>query len=371
MQAMNGSAAPGRRRGRRLLGCVIALVALSAMIMPSIASATTVPIKATYLCLGNSLAFGYSQQLFNENEKLGEPPTAFEHGYCNDYLKLIHGAAQGVQLTNDGCPGETTDSMIGNGLLAAAFGIPGESPCPYHYVLGFPLHHEYGDHLSQLESALGTIAVDSFTGKPVTTISLDIGANDELHQIKACEKEVTEEFTGPEHKSKYGSTPEEAVKNCISAHVEGLFKHIEENIGRILFAIREGSKFGGVNYTGKIIFQGGYNPFGNVCGSSVTCSEKEAAVWGGNGIGEILKGTNELEGLLNLLSAKTVAKFGACFSDPQTTFNPENSKEPVRLKKWTNMANFTEFEGKKNGPDIHPTPEGYNELAKLMKKECP
>ena len=31
------------------------------------------------------------------------------------------------------------------------------------------------------------------------------------------------------------------------------------------------------------------------------------------------------------------------------------------------MANFSEYEGKKNGPDIHPTPEGYMKLAKIMK----
>jgi hypothetical protein len=34
------------------------------------------------------------------------------------------------------------------------------------------------------------------------------------------------------------------------------------------------------------------------------------------------------------------------------------------------MANFTESNGKKNGPDIHPTPVGYEKLAALMGKEC-
>ena len=365
---MHGSVVSGRRGGRRLIGCAIALVAICAMITPSVASAEIVPVKETYLALGNSLAFGFSQQLFNENEKLGEPPTAFEHGYVNDYWKFIGGKNLGIQITNDGCPGETTDSLIGNGALAAAFGIPGESPCAYHKV-GFPLHHEYGG-VSQLESALGSIAVDSFTGVPVTTISVDIGANDDLHLIAKCKAEVKAEFeaTG---KSKYGGAPEEAVKNCIAAHAEETFKHIEENIGRILFAIREGEKFGGVNYTGKIIFQGLYNPFGNVCGSSATCSAKEAAVFGGNGVGEVLKGTNELAGLQNLLTHKTVEKFATCFSNPERTFNPGTRKEPERLQKWTNMANFTTFEGKPNGPDIHATPEGYKELAKLMLKECP
>jgi len=356
MQAMNGLVTWGRRRGRRLIGCVIAVVALSAaMIMPSVASAE---VNQTYLALGNSLAFGFSQQLFNENETLGEPPTAFEHGYVNNYWKLIHGAELGIQITNDGCPGETTDSLIGNGPLGTALGdTSGESPCAYHKA-GLPLHHEYGG-VSQLESALGTIAFDSFSGKPVTTITLDIGLNDVLNQVKACEKEVEQEYIEiakhEKTESQYGgSTPKESVENCVKAHAQALFKHIEENIGRILFAIREGETFGGVNYTGKIIFQGNYDAFGNVFGK-----------------GELLAGSNELFGLLNLLTAKTVANFGTCFADPQLTFNPRNAKEPRRLKKWTNMANFTTFEGKPNGPDLHPTPEGYRVLAKIMLKECP
>ena len=81
MQAMNGSGGLGIRRFCRLLGCVAALVALSAMAVPSIAAAKKpVKVKETYLALGDSLAFGYSQQLFNENEKTAENPTAFEHG---------------------------------------------------------------------------------------------------------------------------------------------------------------------------------------------------------------------------------------------------------------------------------------------------
>jgi hypothetical protein len=34
------------------------------------------------------------------------------------------------------------------------------------------------------------------------------------------------------------------------------------------------------------------------------------------------------------------------------------------------MANLTTFEGKKNGPDIHATPAGYQELANVMKADC-
>ncbi len=98
--------------------------------------------------------------------------------------------------------------------------------------------------------------------------------------------------------------------------------------------------------------QGGYDPYGNVYGT-----------------GELLEGSNALASLLNeheaaLVTAKDKVngkgepEFGAeaCYANPQPRFDPENKLEPKRLSTWTNMANFSEYEGKKNGPDIHPTP---------------
>src|SRR5262249_2467882 len=150
MQGTHGFAHLARSR-TRLIGCCLAvLLALSALAFASTASAAK--SKANYLALGDSLAFGFSQQLFNENQKLGEPPTAFEHGYANDYFAFMPGSAN--TLFNNGCPGETTDSMIGNGPLSAvmekSLGTTGESACAYHYKSGLPLHNEYGGSKSQL-----------------------------------------------------------------------------------------------------------------------------------------------------------------------------------------------------------------------------
>jgi len=365
MSAKNGSAVSFRRRSR-LIGCAAAVVfAFAALFAASAGAVVPPPPTQSYLALGDSLAFGYSQQLFNENQKFGEPPTAFEHGYANYYFQHLRPRTNHVQLQNNGCPGETTDSMIGNGALAGAFGIPGASPCGYHKA-GLALHHEYGGSKSQLESALETIAVDAGTGKPVTTISLNIGANDELAAVKACEKEVGEEYVA-EGKSKYGGeNPEQSVALCIGAHAKGLFEHILGNMGKILYAIRNGATFGGVNYSGKIIVQGYYDPYGNVFGT-----------------GELLKGSNALTQILNVKEAKLVSStapeaeeeghepFGACYANPQPKFNPMKTKlESERLQKWTNMANTTEFEGKKNGPDIHPTPAGYKVLSTTMVVAC-
>ncbi|MGH2865179.1 MAG: hypothetical protein ACRDJX_08025 [Solirubrobacteraceae bacterium] len=205
MQAMNGFGGLGVRRLFRLVGCVAALIALSAMAVPSIASASKkTRVTSTYLSLGDSLAFGYSQQLFNENLATGENPASFEHGFANDYLALVNGASKTKkgQLVNDGCPGETSASLIGdNATLLAQMNaearkkisepITGEAPCAYHYTDGLPLHHEYGGK-SQLESAIATIKEDQAGGRPVRDISLDIGANDELHEVAAAEKEAKE-----------------------------------------------------------------------------------------------------------------------------------------------------------------------------------
>src|SRR5262249_1087271 len=159
--------------------------------------------------------------------KTGENPEAFRHGYVDDYLKTL---PAGVALTNNGCPGETTDSMIGNGPLsgqmAAVLGTTGEAPCAYHYAAKLPLHNEYGGTSSQLENSLEAIKVIGKGENPVTTITLNIGANDQLHSLRACEAEVAAEFKA-EGKSKYGGATEaEAQKNCTLVHIPSLFKHI-------------------------------------------------------------------------------------------------------------------------------------------------
>jgi hypothetical protein len=370
MRSINGVAAAARLRTLVLGFAIATALALSATVLATTASAVRPPHEG-YLAIGDSLAFGYSQQLFNENEKTGENPAAFTNGYVDDFLKTL---PAGVALTNDGCPGETTDSMIGNGPLsaqmAAALGTTGEAPCAYKYVAKHPLHNEYLGTSSQLENALEQTKIIGKGENPITTITLNIGANDQLHQLGKCESEVKHEFE-TEGKSKYGGTPEEADKNCILAHIPGLFEHILRNIAGSLYVIRHGSQFcvpaatscpgkgeKGMDYTGKIVVQGGYDPFGAVFQPGV----------------ELLSGSNVLVEILNFREAKVVTEFGACYANPQPVFNPsiigESAREPAQLQALTNEGNFTTFEGKKNGPDIHATPAGYQELSNVMQAQC-
>lgn len=449
----------GFRSRARLIGlALVAAFALSAVLAGS-ASATPAPITSQQLSLGDSLAFGYSEQLLNENLLAGDPATAFEHGYVNYYFNAHKPKANGIGLVNVGCPGETTDSLIGNGALAAALGIAGESPCAYHKG-GLPLHNEYGvgykgQPLSQLEASISVLAHGFLEGKPVTNVTLNIGANDELHQIAACEagaraaaiayakhaaevvgfeaahtpaalaeeKAAGEAAGGAAYVKalEEGKTPEEAaaiaaaagkaageakgyeiavaaatawgaahgketaekygaehgvaeVKACIEAHVAALFGHILENQGKIGYVIRNWGKFAAAaaassgipavealaptlapqTYTGKIVLVGSYDPYGNVFGT-----------------GELLAGSNALNGLLNGYEASKVAPgIGACFANPAPKFNTGNKFEPAKLQTLTNMANTTESNGRKNGPDIHPTPAGYKVMSNVIIQSC-
>ncbi|MCW3020173.1 MAG: hydrolase family protein [Solirubrobacterales bacterium] len=205
MKAMNGSGGLGARRVLRLLGCAAALAALAAMTMTSVASARKAkPVSRTYVALGDSLAFGYSQQLFNENFP-AESPAAFENGYANEYLADTNEASRKpYQMVNYGCPGETTESLIGDNPTfikelnekarkSISEPITGEAPCAYHYEDGLPLHNEYGAGESQLETTLKTIKKEKEAGTPVKVLSLDIGANDELHEVAKATKEAEAE----------------------------------------------------------------------------------------------------------------------------------------------------------------------------------
>jgi len=190
---------------------------LTAAVAPSTAGAAEPKVNETYLALGDSLAFGYSLQLYHEGEVAGfEDPEMFENGYPNQLLKKLKAAAvklgNNVRLVNDGCPGETTSGTIGTnasllGTLNAALkesqeenGLPpvsGSSPCPYQagwnafkkVGIGGPLHHPYSG--SQLEDAMETVRVSqNVEKKPVSSITLNIGANDELQTLGGVEAEA-------------------------------------------------------------------------------------------------------------------------------------------------------------------------------------
>jgi lysophospholipase L1-like esterase len=212
-----GSASPARRRGRLPALILAALTALAVLALAPSAGASR-PHGTTYLALGDSLAFGYSQAKFNELFP-AEPASAYDTGYVDDFGHALRIFQPGVQTVNDGCPGETTDSFI-------------DGPCAYG--LAFPLHHAYsgGPFSSQLSDALSVLGASP---NAVTPITIDIGANDALGVIEGtCKLEA----------------------KCVEEHAPALFAHVVGNLGAILSQLR------GAAPHAKLIVLGLYNPFG-------------------------------------------------------------------------------------------------------------
>jgi lysophospholipase L1-like esterase len=367
MQALYDSSVSFRSRGR-LIVCAIAVVALSAMMFaPGAATAATAEVEpaatpatvTNYLALGDSITFGYTEEKFNINYP-NESPSYFEEGFDNFFnndLKKETEVGKGSTIVNDSCPGETSNTLIGENEAiggkkstepSGSNGLGDYHPCPYHFEDGFPLHNSLGD-LSQLEEALSLLK-EGHPAHEVKAITLNIGANDELAAVAQCEKEVGEEY-GKEGKSKYGATPEEAVKGCIIYTAEHVtFPHIVGNIADIL-GVLDSTEPGGGHYTGPIVLLGFYNPY------SFT-----------------LPGSDVLQVRLNQAIEKEVVPHfpNVTYANPYPVFNkgPSEAKEQESICKYTEMCNpnVQKPGGKPAGKDgdIHPTVTGYKALAKLV-----
>ncbi len=361
MSAMNGSASRRARRG--LLGCCMALALVLAAVVfaPAAANAAgAAPETTTYLALGDSISFGYTEERFKLHES-DESPSFFEEGVANDFLKDLHKSSEigkGITLVNDACPGETSNGLIGEdpelggeastetyeeveGKPAERFpeggyqGLGDWHPCAYTFHDHLPLHNggyvAGGKEVSQLEEALSTI---KGTHSPVKAITLNIGSNDELAAIAQCKNEVAIEF-GTTSKSKYGSDPSTATIVCIKETDEKVtVPHILKNIGDILGVIDN------AGYTGPIVLIGFYNPDTFVLPGSDALQE----------------GTNAA------VEAEVVSKFpNVTYANPFPVFNKgagvKASTEEKSICKYTEMC---------NDEDIHPTIAGYKALAKLV-----
>lgn len=222
-------------------GCLALAVALLSLALASPAGAgplrsASPPFAAqsSYLALGDSLAFGYSQAKFNELFPT-ENPADFHTGYVDDFGKVLRLFAPHLQIVNDGCPGETTESFI-------------KGPCAYVATDGFTLHHPYsgGPGSSQLSDALAYLGAHPGGVSPIT---LDIGANDALGLIEGCKLEPA----------------------CIAAGAPGVFAHIGGNLALILSQLRAAAPHA------QIVVLGLYNPFGETVagGNALTAKLNE------------------------------------------------------------------------------------------------
>lgn len=237
------------RRRRPALLAAFSILAL-ALLAPPAGARGSLPFPSrpartqpSYLALGDSLAFGYSQAKFNSLYP-NENPADFETGYVNDFGDVLKVFSPRLQVVNDGCPGETTESFI-------------KGPCAYQ--LAFPLHHPYaaGPGSSQLSDALAYL--EAHPGR-VNPITIDIGANDALGLIEgACKLEPA----------------------CIAAGAPAVFAKVGGNLALILGQLRAAAPHA------QIVVLGLYNPFGETIagGDALTAKLNEVMAGVAAGVG--------------------------------------------------------------------------------------
>jgi lysophospholipase L1-like esterase len=333
----------------RLIGCCMAAILALSALLATTASAKKTPTN--YIGMGDSLAFGYTQQKFEENFPT-ENPEAFEGGYVTllgkKLAKLEKEVGNKLSTVNLGCPGELSDGLIGHNEAFGGGAGAEFNPCAYHNVTGFPLHFEHGSS-SQLEAAFGIVSANPSATKAVT---INIGSNDELKIVHMCEDPAY--LAEQEYPTFNICLVNEAGENG-RFYTGGLFHHIIANTGQAIGVLRA------AGYTGPVGVLGFYNPNSFV-----------------------LPGSDPLQNRLNEFFEGVIAEEGfgpgVVYANPFPIINPEDEEEEHKtICKYTEMCNPHDIEVNnkaqeekgetpRNEGDIHPTPKGYKLLAKLLYK---
>ena len=301
----------------RLLVCVVALAAFGTLVLAPAASAEGV--GSTYLALGDSLAYGYHQAQFQEElkEKGFVEPANFNDGYVNDFGAALRLLNPKLKIVNDGCPGETTETMIKGSGVGPEYCAGGPTGTPFPKAF---LHHSYPG--TQLEDALA-IAKEPGVG----TITLDIGANDIL------------QFLG--HTCGFPAT-----FTCSPEQIEAEIGHVVANVGYILAQLRAAAP------KAKIIFVSQYNPYPTVLKPEGT---GDATVEALNGA---LKSVASTYGVRFANTARVINASG-------THGGPEAGDIPT-VCAFTAMCPGGEFNPASPNADIHPTKLGYAAMATVV-----
>jgi lysophospholipase L1-like esterase len=247
-----------------------------------------------YLALGDSLAFGY------------QPDADFAHGYVQDFAMMLN-AIKPVTLVNFGCPGERTDTYLGQDGICPDAGLIGQTQSQETEALGFLARHP----------------------GQVSPITLDLGGNDvvgALSSLAAC--------------SASASPP-----TCIRDGVDGL---IEGNLETILRDLRSAAP------RSEIIVLTYYNPF---------AAQPVAAL--SPGLSQL---SNAVVAALNEAIDAAAAEYAARVADAYQPFNlagPLCGGSNAPALAWS--CSFPAVHSSSGLPDIHPTTAGYMLIADQFK----
>lgn len=293
--------------------CVVAAATLGALVLAPTAGAAK--LGNTYLALGDSLTYGYHQAQF-EAEYPNINPANYSDGYASDFANVLKVASRNLTFINDGCPGETSETLIkGSGMTGFCAGGPTGTPFPQVW-----LHHPYAGGGSQLADALSILK----SNPNVSPITLDIGANDILQFL--------------EHTCGFPAT-----YTCTEAQVGGEYLHIAGNVYSILSQLRAAAP------NAQIVVIGNYNPYPTIL--PAPGGDKSLALF------------NEA------LSAATAKVAGTSFTSVEPLFNgpgyfgrAETGDIPT-ICAFTAMCPGGTFNPASPEADIHPTKLGYGVMA--------
>jgi lysophospholipase L1-like esterase len=303
----------------RVLVCGVACAAaFGALSLAPVAGAATV--GNTYLALGDSLAYGYHKAQFSKElkEKGFVEPATFNDGYVDDFASFLKVVNPGLQVINDGCPGETTETFVkGSGVPGFCAGPfpPTASRTPFPYAF---LHHSYGAASSQLADALAILAANH----NVSPITLNIGSNDVLQFL-----ETTCGFP--------------ATDTCSEATVIAEYEHITANVSSILVQLRAAAP------SAQMVLIGAYNPFPTVVPGGDLALAKFAA----------------------MLAKAAAAVPNTSFANSEPPFNPSGTfggpeaGDIPTICAFTAMCPGGQFNPASPEADIHPTKLGYLVMA--------
>ncbi len=151
----------------RKIVLIVLLIQVVVVVVPEAAGATSLPLRGTYLALGDSIAFGYvpvqALPTYPSTSWYNDP--AHFRSYANDVASALH-----LQLVNASCPGETSASMIDPHAPS--------NRCENYMGHGGGYRRFWPLHIRYSGSQLG-FAVNYLRSHPQTKlVSIDIGAND-------------------------------------------------------------------------------------------------------------------------------------------------------------------------------------------------
>ncbi len=163
----------GRRR-LGIVGVVLGALLVAGTPSPSRAGPDPGPAGATYLALGDSLAYGMQVGKLRSQIAAGSVQASSFSGYVDVLAANLRAATPGLRVFNLGCPGETTTSFIEGPCAYGTTGQPfGATPLPLHVGYAGAQLAAALDHLSRHRGEVGVI-------------TLTIGINDLRAVALAC-----------------------------------------------------------------------------------------------------------------------------------------------------------------------------------------